>query len=192
MSEEVYNADRYVPRGFHESQVAALTATCDRLLQNLDEVVTTFEKSVKECQRLCAELTNLRESHDRLKASYVANPEYWRSRCEMLETEVERLRKRAMQHAKEWKESGAEALAQENEIARLHEELMAERERHAEDAAIAAAVRNPDAEVTKRIIDNCERWTRGSHVDMHAVKNYALDAVITVAKERVAARKASE
>jgi hypothetical protein len=73
---------------------------------------------------------------------HAQNPEHWRSRCEMLETEVERLRKGAMQHAKEWMESAAEALAQENENARLRAELTAERDRHAEDRAIAAVVRD--------------------------------------------------
>ena len=68
------------------------------------------------------EWAGLQEAHERLKASYVANPEHWRSRCEVLDAEVERLRKGAMQHAKDWMESAAEALAQENENTALRAE----------------------------------------------------------------------
>jgi DNA repair exonuclease SbcCD ATPase subunit len=38
------------------------------------------------------ERNELLEKHERLKESYVANPEHWRSRCTMLETEIERCR----------------------------------------------------------------------------------------------------
>jgi chromosome segregation ATPase len=38
------------------------------------------------------ERNELLEKHERLKGSYVANPEHWRSRCTMLETEIERCR----------------------------------------------------------------------------------------------------